>query len=126
MPSLQARSAMTPPTWWWMIAPRPAPIALITLLTGVGLVEHQCSSARRCYQAQDHPQRRRLTGAVRVEKTRDPPGLQREREIRTCWNVTERLINDSASTTAVTGVAAPWRGPPHHGETPAPLLRPDR
>jgi hypothetical protein len=29
---------------------------------GVRTIEHQCSAARRCCQAKDHPQRRRLAG----------------------------------------------------------------
>jgi hypothetical protein len=44
----------------------------------VRMIEHQCPSTRRRRQPQDHPQRRRLAGAVRAEKARDRPGLQRK------------------------------------------------
>ena len=48
---------------------------------GVRPAEHERPPARRRRQAEEHPQRGRLPRAVRAEKARDRPGIERERQI---------------------------------------------
>jgi len=57
----------------------------------LGWDEDWAAATRRRYQTQDHPQRRRLTSAVRSEKARDRPSLQRKRQVCDRRDLTETL-----------------------------------
>ena len=47
----------------------------------VGAAEDERPAARWRYEPDDHPQRRRLAGAVRAEESRDRAPLELEREV---------------------------------------------
>ena len=65
----------------------------------VGLAEDERAAARRRREPEQHPQRRRLAGAVRAEEAGDRARLEREREIVDRDQLPNRFVNDSASTT---------------------------
>jgi hypothetical protein len=69
------------------------------------MIEHQCSSTRRDCETQDHPQRRRLASAIRAEKAVIVAASNANDRSVTAETSPNRLVNDSALTTAVIRVA---------------------